>query len=162
MEGKNKLILILQIIITVLGIFYLFEAKVMFKYYNVKALILQISYFVAWAFLIYASIRMPNKNLKKFEAILYFILDIICVALIVYSVFYVGVTYEDFLQESDAGIGYLFMFIFIGIPYFIVSAIMCIVGIIKAISVKDQPGDNSEILKAIEELERTKTRGNYF
>ena len=129
MENKNKLITTMQSLIFALGVFYLFEARIMFSYYNIKSLMWQIVYFLSFAFLIYATIRMPRKSLKKWEAILYFILDIICVALIIYSVFYVGVTYEDFLDVEDSGLGYMFMMILVGLPYFAITLILSIISL---------------------------------
>lgn len=153
MENKKKLITIFQIIILALGVFYIFEARVMFRYYNVTALILQIVYFLSWAFLIYATMRIPRKSLRKWEAILYFVLDIICVGLIVWSVFYVGVTYEDFIDVEDSGLGYMFMMILYGIPYCIATVVLSVISIIKIVFTKTNNKEKENTITAINELE---------
>lgn len=141
MENKNKLITTMQTLIFALGFLYLIEARVMFKYYNLKALVWQIAYFISWGFLFFATIRMSRKSLKKWEAILYFILDIACVALIIHSVFYVGVTYEDFLDAEDSGLGYMFMMILYGLPYLAITLTLSIISLVKLILTK--PGNQS-------------------
>ena len=158
MENKNKLITTMQTLILALGFIYLIEARVMFKYYNLKALAWQILYFISWIFIIYATARMPRKSLRKWEAILYFVLDIICVGIIVHSVFYVGVAFEDFLGEEDPGIGYMFMMFLCGIPYFTVTLILSIISIVKIGFSKQKRDFTQDTTISVKELETTKQK----
>ena len=131
--------------------------------YSGRAILLIFGLIISCAILIYIMIRVCFKNVKKWEMILYNVLNLICVYLIIYCIRELAFEKVDWLREhaindeayDDAegvGLSAMFAFVLLGMPTFIMTLVFTIIGIVMT-CIKKEPvtkamTDETEIVQS--------------
>ena len=127
--------------------------------YTARAVFLALVLAISCATLIYIMVRVCFKNVKRWEMVLYNVLNLICICLIVYCIrelafetMYVqrenAIDYDEYDDAEGIGLSAMFVFVLLGIPSVIVALVFTIIGIVMT-CVKNAPAvattsDNQE------------------
>ena len=102
---------------------------------------------VAFAVLLAIFVRICFKNVSKLEMVIYYIIAIICFALIVFTSMMSGFTSMEKYDKADdivsVGLTSLIRFLLVGLPSAFVVLILCIIGLVMALRKPKEKQSNS-------------------
>lgn len=167
-DGKRKLRITFQALTIVAIVFYLMHLQLP-KSFNSKSISLLILIMVSCVGLVSIAVRINCQNVRRWEMVVYYLLNIVFVWIIVYSVMelcyiaeqveidnipYTNGTDEYYNAYDNAEeIGWIasFMFVLWGIPSIIMTIIFAIIGIIQTCIQKPQ-AESEELLSVEDNL----------
>ena len=102
---------------------------------------------VAFAVLLAIFVRICFKKVTKLEMVIYYIVAIICFALIVFTSMMSGFTSMEKYDKADdivsVGLTSLIRFLLVGLPSAFVVLILCIIGLVMALRKPKEKQSNS-------------------
>lgn len=152
MNNKSRKKITFQAIILAMALIYLICLLDLPKQFNARASALMVMVIISFIGLIYILIRNCCNNVKKWEVILYYILNIIFMIVITYAVMELTCIKSEMLEnnnpynqdtqleqwynfDEDAeyiGLGAMLGFFLLGIPFILATIIFSIIGIVKS------------------------------
>lgn len=163
-DEKRKLRTTFQALIIVAMVFYLINLQLP-KSFNSKSISLLILTIISCVGLVAIAVRVNCKNVRRWEMILYYILNVVFVYIIVHNVLELAYIAEDIQIDSipyadgteeyynaydeadDIGLIAGFMFVLLGIPSIIMTIIFAIVGIIQTCIQKNEIASNETLFE---------------